>query len=158
MSEIPNSDEWAYDWKLTLSDDLMCDTPLDAPKQFQNDWLTILPEPISGRGCLIIVREGYSWDGCSVVPDAPGTRRASCVHDALYQFSRQIADAWGWSVNQVLRWANKAFRWLMHKDHCPVTGLYYAGVSIFGTAYHTIAGLFGSSDAPVDETTKDQSP
>ena len=35
----------------------------------------------------IWVSEGYAWNGSSCSPDLPGVLLASCVHDAIYQFS-----------------------------------------------------------------------
>jgi hypothetical protein len=39
-------------------------------------------------GGLLIIRQGYAWDGASGVPDNPDNMRASAVHDALYQLMR----------------------------------------------------------------------
>lgn len=58
-------------------------------------WLDIWPHSIR-------IPMGYAWNGSSCSPDIPGVMLASCVHDALYQFSgcedwpstitRQVAD------------------------------------------------------------------
>lgn len=39
------------------------------------------------RGRLAVVHSGYAWDGASCAPDFPDVVIASCLHDALLQFS-----------------------------------------------------------------------
>lgn len=132
--------DWRYDWKLTLSEDLTLEVNLAMPAHcpaFNNLWVHL--ESVGPNRVQITVRKGYSWDGCSIVPDAPGTRKASCVHDAIYQFAEAIATAFGWPVREVLRWADETFLQVMRQDHCPVAKLYYVGVRLFGGAFHSLA-------------------
>jgi hypothetical protein len=132
--------DWEYKWKITLPADLVVEVDLDCRAVFENEWFRI--EPLDPGKTRMTCKKGYSWDGCSVVPDAPGTERASCIHDELYQWAAPIANAWGCTVNTVLYWANHAFLQVMRQDKSPVAGLYYAGVQVFGPLYHTIAGWF----------------
>jgi hypothetical protein len=111
-------------------------------KAYRGKWLEIIP--ISGDRAQVRITQGYSWDGCSVVPDAPGTKAASCLHDALYQFSKEIAAAWGVPVGVVIGLADDAFLEVMRRDKCPVAGLYFAGVRVFGRPYRFFSSLFGS--------------
>ena len=43
---------------------------------------------LDNRGCLVI-KNGYAWDGASIIPDRLTNMRASLVHDALYQLMRE---------------------------------------------------------------------
>lgn len=147
ISRAANPD-WQYAWKLTLSGDLVRVVGAKARGPFQNRWLSI--SPVDGGRTEIRVLSGYSWDGCSVVPDAPGTHDASCAHDALYQFGEDIACSWGCKFSDVRAFADLAFSDLMRQDGCPVRGLYYAGVRIFGGAFHWLAKAL--SDRPQKPT------
>ena len=135
-----NNPDWEYSFKYTLDTDLVRIVDLKCPAPFENGWFKL--EPISDKQTRTTCKKGYSWDGCSVVPDAPRTKDASCNHDEIYQFAEDIAKAWGCSVNTVLYWGNHAFLQIMRQDKSPVAGLYYAGVQIFGPLYHTIASWF----------------
>ena len=137
---MSSNGDWEYDWKLTLPEDLVIDLDLDCPAPFENMWLKL--ESLGFGKCRATIRQGYSWDGCSVVPDAPGTKVASCFHDTIYQFVKDIAKAWGKSEWSTLYWANRGFLLIMRRDKSPVAGLYCWGVQIFGPAYHWIANLF----------------
>ena len=123
---------WHYVWRYTRKEDLVRVVDLPCPKAFQNEWVLLEP---CGSGTRITLRTGFSWDGCSVVPDAPGTEDASGVHDALLQFRRAISLAWGIPCSAFIAWANNAFRNIMRQDKSPVADLYYWGVVILGPAY-----------------------
>ena len=133
---------WRYSWKYTLGRDDFCIVHMPGAKPYSGQWLEIIP--ISGDRSQVRITQGYSWDGCSIVPDAPGTKAASCLHDALYQFSAEIAAAWGVSAWTVLRLADDIFLEIMRRDDCPVAGLYYAGVRVFGRPFRFFSSLFGS--------------
>lgn len=136
-----NADQdWNYSWKLTLSSELVRFVNVPAPGRFQNSWLTI--DPVDRKRTEIRVAAGYSWDGCSIVPDAPGTHDASCIHDAIYQFGERIACAWNCDFSDVRAIADKSFSQIMRQDRCPVRGMYYAGVRLFGGAFHWLAKQF----------------
>jgi hypothetical protein len=60
----------------------------------------------------------------------------------MYQFSKEIAEAWGVSVGVVIGLADAAFLEVMRRDKCPVAGLYYAGVRIFGRPFRFFSSLF----------------
>ena len=72
----------------------------------------------------ITIKKGYSWNGCSYVPDFKGTYYASLIHDALYQYriNRNIADL--------------VFYDLMKRDKSKVSWIYYKGVYFFGKFFY----------------------
>jgi hypothetical protein len=111
-------------------------------KHFQNKWMEIIP--LAGDRAQVRISAGYSWNGCSWVPDAPGTKDASGIHDPMYQFSKEIAAAWGVRTSVVIGLADDAFLDVMRRDHCPVAGLYYAGVRVLGRPYRFFSSLFSS--------------
>ncbi len=64
----------------------------------KDHWLTIpvIPEKdiitdyiLFDNEGLLVVREGYAWDGASRVPDFKFFMESSLVHDALYQLMRE---------------------------------------------------------------------
>jgi len=132
--------KWKYIYKYTLGEDKFYIVRMPGAQPFQNEWLEIIP--LSEGLAQVRITAGYSWNGCSVVPDAPGTKDASGIHDPLYQFSKEIAEAWGVSVGVVIGLADAAFLEVMRRDKCPVAGLYYAGVRIFGRPYRFFSSLF----------------
>jgi hypothetical protein len=132
--------KWKYVYKYTLGADKVYIVRMPGAKYFKNKWIEIIP--LSGDRAEIRITAGYSWNGCSVVPDAPGTKDASGIHDPLYQFVKEIAGAWGVSVATVLRLADDIFLEVMRQDKCPVAGLYYAGVRILGRPYRFFSSLF----------------
>lgn len=113
---------------------------------FKNRWLEIEPFEAGSPYSQITVAEGFAWDGCSVVPDLPGTYRAACVHDAVYQFAEAIARETTWPVRDVLAWADAVFLEIMIGDGAKpgVYRLYYFGVRIFGYVYHQVARVYRS--------------
>jgi hypothetical protein len=133
---------WRYSWKYTLGRDDFFIVHMPGAKAYRGQWMEIIP--LAGDRAQVRISAGYSWDGCSIVPDAPGTKAASCLHDALYQFSKEIAAAWGVRTSVVIGLADDAFLAIMRRDHCPVAGLYYAGVRFFGRPYRFFSSLFGS--------------
>ena len=68
----------------------------------------------------ITIKKGYSWNGCSYVPDFQSTYYASLIHDALYQYhiGKKIAD--------------KVFFDIMKRDGFYLKYVYYYGVVMFG--------------------------
>ena len=130
---------WQYNWKLTRERALMRFVDVQFPGAFANEWLQITPLPGQSR-TLIEVAKGYSWDGCSIVPDAPGTHDASCVHDALYQFKDDLCRSWNLDWPDLRRLADMAFRDIMRRDKSPVSGLYYIGVRLFGGVFTALTG------------------
>ncbi len=85
------------------------------------------------RGGWLIIHEGYSWDGCSVIGriiETEGTLHASCLHDLLYQLAEQ-GDAF--RVPYCQRDADKAF-----KRYLPWWAqlIWYGGVRVFGSLYY----------------------
>ena len=84
---------------------------------YSSDWLHI-------SNGYITIDKGYSWNGCSYVPDFKGTYYASLVHDALYQYKvdRKIADL--------------VFYDLMKRDNFKLKWIYYKGVYFFGKFFY----------------------
>ena len=125
-------------WKYILDAPVRHLTPLAVPFRFKNDWLEIVAE--EGCACLTVAK-GYAWDGATLVPDAKGTFFATALHDAVYQWSEDIAAEWGWSLRDVIRWADKIFKERMIQDGASsfVVCLYYRGVRMLGYAYHQMA-------------------
>jgi hypothetical protein len=125
-------------WKYTLNSELAQGLGDGAAPLFSNPWLTI---ERAGAGVRIRVHAGYAWDGCTCAPDLPGTRLASCLHDAVYQFAEAIGAASGWSVRAVLRWGDRIFRERMRADGAgrPATWLYFLAVRLFGYRFHQAA-------------------
>ena len=88
-------------YKFTLEEEFTFKTPLLNGYHFNSEWVCI------DDGWMII-RQGYSWDGCSPkfefldmfpgTPDGktdpktnkPITYYASGIHDALYQYKREL--------------------------------------------------------------------
>lgn len=62
------------------------------------EWLNI-------RRDTLTIPAGYAWNGSSWSPDLPGVMLASCVHDALYQFSG--CDDWPKYLDR--EWADSVF-------------------------------------------------
>ena len=122
-------------WKYRLDGDIEHSIADEAAPRFSNPWLTIERD---GDRTRIRVRAGYAWDGCTGAPDLAGTRQASCLHDAVYQFAEAIGAASGWSVRAVLRWGDQLFRERMQADGAarPVVWLYFLAVRLFGYAFH----------------------
>lgn len=89
-------------YKYTLTEDKIYPNVLNSNVNFRgySDNNELLLEIINGT---VIIKKGYSWDGCSVkllrlgklyigTPDGfkNETKFASCIHDALYQFNKEI--------------------------------------------------------------------
>ena len=76
----------------------------------------------------VIIKEGYCWDGCTIVPDTKRTYLASLIHDALYQYGRQLG------LKQIV-----ADRWFLQQllyDKFQLSRTYYLGVRIFGWLWY----------------------
>ena len=87
-------------WKYCLDDELEHWVAEESAPRFSNRWLTIEP---GADGTRIRVSAGYAWDGCTGAPDLPGTRQASCLHDAVYQFAEAISAAWRMAAECIVK-------------------------------------------------------
>ena len=128
-------------WKYKLDRELMHHTRTASPP-FRNAWLHILP--VGGETVSeLTVSAGYAWDGCTLAPDAKGTRAASCLHDAIYQYAEQIAAATSWKVRRVLRYGDDVFLERMLQDRAAktVAYTYYWAVRGCGGAFHALMRL-----------------
>jgi hypothetical protein len=77
------------------------------------------------QGKTLTIYNGYSWNGCTAVPDYKETYNASLLHDFLYQYKpvkRAIAD--------------RIFYNQLKADGFKAAGLYYAGVRLFGIFFY----------------------
>ena len=104
---------------------------------YKNDWISIDPE---GH---IHVKKGYAWNGCSPkinfldmiigTPEGainpatgkPKTYYASMIHDALYQFSKDLKD----KISR--RQADNVFREMLRAEEFLPADIYYAAVRMF---------------------------
>ena len=108
-------------------------------KHFENRWISI-----SKRG-MISVKNGYAFDGATGVPDIYCAVKAAVFHDPIYQFAREIAEAWECSVWKVIKWADAVFYEVMKKHskgYNIIPRIYYAGVWTFGYPFWKIKRAF----------------
>jgi hypothetical protein len=86
----------------------------------------------------VTIKKGYAWDGCSVkiakigslyigTPDGikGETKRASCIHDVLYQFHNYIPSLQQITVDRIFRNELIKAGWKLWK-------IYFLAVRIFG--------------------------
>jgi hypothetical protein len=88
---------------------------------------------------ILHIRTGYTWNGCSPklgalglwlgTPDFHATRRASLIHDVLFQFS--ATDHHKATFAQ----CNEVFRRQMLRHDFALTEIYHAAVTKFGKPY-----------------------
>jgi len=105
-------------YKYVLINDLTVKLPFNTGVYKETEWYILSHEHI-------IIKKNYASDGCTLVPDFKGTKRASIVHDCLYQFQifqRELCDF--------------IFYYIMKQDNCKVSLLYFNGVRIFGQKYY----------------------
>jgi hypothetical protein len=101
------------------------------------------------EGNLLSIRTGYAWNGCSPkrqwcgiwwgTPDFMFTRRASLVHDVLFQVSGCK------HFRATMEQCNEVFRRIMVRDGgtAAMVGIYHAAVQRFGGSF------FGKVDGNV---------
>jgi hypothetical protein len=125
---------WEYAWGYVLPADLVREVPIPAPGAYYGRWLRITP---AGPGrTRLALRATYKWDGCTGVPDPPGSKDGSALHDAIYQFAEKIAAECGCTVSEVLQFGDAVFEFILRQDKCPVAGLYSSVVRWVGVHYH----------------------
>ena len=119
-------------YKYTLKKDYECFIEKLIGVNFSNEWLSI-------KNGVLVVRAGYSWDGCSPkfqfkvfgkkivigVPDGKNDKLKfpSLVHDVLCQFGRKILIT-KQTVNSIFYDMMKAVKWRFAK-------LYYFAVNVY---------------------------
>lgn len=94
------------------------------------EWMRL--EPTACGKTKMTIREGYSWDGATMVPDC-GLYLETLVHDVLYQFRRTAH-----FPRQLTRRAcDDAFLDLMKLGGMPLplALIYWRGVRMFGCAF-----------------------
>jgi hypothetical protein len=74
---------------------------------------------------MIFIKESYSWDGCTGVPDTDNTYTASLLHDFLCEYR---------AVNRKL--ADKIFYKQLRYDGFKFAKVYYLGVRLFGSLWY----------------------
>lgn len=105
---------------------------------FSNDALQI-----DGKRVTILPFAGANaCDGNTLAPDKyplPGRMRgkvlfAFIAHDRIYAYLREIAEAWGWTVQAVRKWADDLYYAILDAQGVPhaISWLYYQGVRIGG--------------------------
>ena len=85
---------------------------------FRNRWVVI-------SDGYVIVRKGYSWDGCTMAIDTKRTYDASLIRDLLYQFN---------IVPQIQ--ADFVFYNILLDYKFKFAKLYYIAVVLFGEKYY----------------------
>lgn len=102
---VANMIHYRAGYKYQLTKDLTADTNIrPKPHMINNAFCALHTD-----GTLFI-RAGYAWDGASgPMMDTPTVMKASCVHDALYQFmregllSRDLQTAADWEFYRICR-------------------------------------------------------
>lgn len=86
---------------------------------------------VTGCGDTLTIFKGYSWDGCTAVPDYSWNLEASLVHDALYQSKKcdggEACEITWYQVDRLFlnMMKNLGASWIQRNT-------YYAGVRTFG--------------------------
>ena len=94
---------------------------------------------------VITVQPSDVCDGATLAPDKVGRWQlieAALAHDALYTELDAIAEAWGWSLSKVRRWADDVFYGVAIK-RAPhwLARLYWRGVRAGGGIAHAVGRL-----------------
>lgn len=136
--------DWNYVWKYVNDAEKVRFVPVRCPgKRWENKWGIVEPDPERPKThSRLTMKVGYAWDGCSIAPDAPGTKDGSGFHDLIYQFIELLACAWNVPVSVARRFGDRCFNELMRQDKCPVRGLYFGAVRVVGGAFHWLAKQF----------------
>ena len=111
-----------------------------APRAFRNEWIEILPLPSTNQ-TQITMFSPYAWDGATAVRDCGGWKMAlsSIFHDGIFQFTKAIADAWGWTIPEVLDFANDIFHEAMQQVDSCVQTVFWRSVQVVGTPFWYLA-------------------
>ena len=70
-------------YKYQLAESYECDVGVYPKEDVESEFIRL-----SHLGELLI-KKGYSWNGADVVIDTKSVKRASLIHDSLYQLMRQ---------------------------------------------------------------------
>ncbi len=153
-------------WEYTLARDVRLPLPPDLPPPALIETRWMATEPSEDWGGYLMLPEGYSWDGCTYVPDFSrgatlsrvlhtlntegvpaalglcGPLIGSAYHDPIYQYARDISKAAGMSRRRVLRWGDDIFLRIMQLCATPRLQRlsYYAGVRALGWVFNSITG------------------
>jgi len=120
--------KWRYTTLKTtrIKLDVMLDETISFRDRNGIEWMRISPT-ICGKAGLSI-KEGYSWDGATMVPDAC-QHLPTLVHDATYQF--RLTEHFPFSRRE----CDAAFLDLMKLAKFPLALVYWRGVRMFGGAF-----------------------
>lgn len=94
---------------------------------------------------VITVQPSDICDGATLAPDKVGRWQlieAALAHDALYTELDAIAEAWGWPLSKVRRWADDVFYGvaIMRAPHW-LARLYWRGIRAGGGIAHAVGRL-----------------
>lgn len=94
---------------------------------------------------VITVQPSDVCDGATLAPDKVGRWlliEAALAHDALYAELDAIAEAWGWPLSKVRRWADDVFYGvaIMRAPHW-LARLYWRGIRAGGGIAHAVGRL-----------------
>lgn len=133
-----------YRFRLSATDKIPGVSAAPGPL-FKNGLLEITRDATDSALVILRIAAGYTFDGCSVVPDFIGTVDASLPHDALYQFADDIAEAWGCSARKVMAFADLRFKDVMVYNNVPAClyQAYYLGVRLFGWPFNRLRKFWG---------------
>lgn len=145
MADEPDPIDWyagtqkRFPWIFKIKKDYRFSS-IHRGKSFDSRWLRLEPD---GTVTVKANKRGYAWDGCTPkfsilglliigTPDGhidietgkPITYHASLVHDAFYQYLRDVP------VSR--REIDRQFLLTLRQHHFPLAWLYYAAVRIFG--------------------------
>jgi len=121
---------WKYTTLKTVR--LLIDVRIDETISFRDrngiEWVRL--EPAAGGKTAKLIREGYSWDGATMVPDF-GLFLETLNHDSDYQF--RLTEHFPFSRRE----CDNAFLDLMKLGKRPaiLSTTYWRGVHIFGGAF-----------------------
>jgi len=94
---------------------------------------------------VITVQPSDVCDGATLAPDKVGRWlliEAALAHDALYAELDSIAEAWGWSLSRVRKWADDVFYGIaiLRAPHW-LARLYWRGIRAGGGIAHAVGRL-----------------
>lgn len=127
------------DWDHTTlrSTRIKLDVCIDETISFRDrhgvEWMRL--SPTVGGKTLMTIREGYSWDGATLVPDF-GLYLETLVHDVFYQF--RLTEHFPFSRRE----CDDAFLDLMKLSKFRLRYIYWQGVRRFGWKFKSRNGEY----------------
>ena len=90
---------------------------------------------------MLDIAAGHHFD-VSVAPSFKRAMAGACLHDFLYEHSKEISRALGCTARDVLALADSWFLSQMHADGFLLKRTYYAAARTFGYAFHRLGRAF----------------